>query len=161
MFRQAPPKNFNCWLWLLPSGKKKTHKHKLFCSGWSWDDPGINPGFLLIFHSGSPANPGLSLGQTRACPWDKPRAKGRQRKFMWKEFMCLFARNAKKEETHCSAQASLGTSCGLRCQLWPCLASNNATATAARSYSHINQKLPEQNKLAVVNVCRINSLELF
>ena len=64
------------------SGKKKTHKHKLFWSGWSWDDPrnvpgknrahfvpGANPGFLLILRSGSPVcprdKPSLSLGQSR------------------------------------------------------------------------------------------------
>ena len=68
---------------LLP-GKKKAHKHKFFypvglgtTPGLSrgfhrvcpWDKPGenlgTNPGFLLILHNGSPANPGLSLGQSQ------------------------------------------------------------------------------------------------
>ena len=50
-----------------------------------WDKirwkPGTHPGFLLVLRSGSPAN-----------PWDKPGAEGRHREFMWKKFMCLFAR---------------------------------------------------------------------
>ena len=68
---------------MFDSGKKKAHKHKLFLSGWSWDDPGFVLGI----------SPGLSLGQirwksgisrvfslfytvearqTRVCPRDKP-----------------------------------------------------------------------------------------
>ena len=48
--------------------------------------PGTNPGFLLILHSGSPVcprdKPSLSLGQTGD--------EGRQKKFMYETFMCLF-----------------------------------------------------------------------
>ena len=51
------------------SGQKKAHKHNFFGR--------LVLGFLHILHSGSPANPGLSLGQTRGRPWDKPGAEGR------------------------------------------------------------------------------------
>ena len=55
------------------SGKKKAHKHKLSCSGCSWDDRrnvlGTNLGFLPILHNRSPVcprdKPSLSLGQSR------------------------------------------------------------------------------------------------
>ena len=63
------------------SGQKKAHKHKPFCPvglrippdlslGQIRRKTGTNPGFLLILHTGSPANPpgtnpGLSLGQIR------------------------------------------------------------------------------------------------
>ena len=43
-----------------------------FVCGTNSVKPWTNPEFLLILHSGSPANPGLSEGQTRVCPWDKP-----------------------------------------------------------------------------------------
>ena len=96
--------------WGRYSRQKKAHKHKFFCPvglgttpgfvpgdftgfvpGTNFGEvPGTNPGLLLILHSRSPANPGLSLGQTRVCPWDKPGAEGRHRKYMWKRFMCLF-----------------------------------------------------------------------
>ena len=54
------------------SGKKKAHKHKLFCPVGL----GTTPGFLLILHSGSPISPGLSLGQTRFVPGTIPGTKG-------------------------------------------------------------------------------------
>ena len=38
--------------------------------------PGTNPGFLFFLHSGSPANPGLSLGQTEFVPGTIPGTKG-------------------------------------------------------------------------------------
>ena len=70
----------------LFSGKKKAHKHNFFVRlvlgrPWvcPWDESGEN---LLILHTGSPANQGLSQRQTRVCPWDKPGAEGRHRKFM-------------------------------------------------------------------------------
>ena len=45
------------------SGKKKAHKHNK-----PGENLGQTQGFLLILHSGSPANPGLSLGQSQVCP---------------------------------------------------------------------------------------------
>ena len=53
-----------------------------FVPGTNSLKPGTNLGFLLILHSGSPANPGLSQGRTRVCPGDKTGAEGRHRKFM-------------------------------------------------------------------------------
>ena len=98
---------------------RKRHINILFLSGWSWVftgfvpgqtqgqtqgqtrwKPGTNPCFPLMLHSGSPANPGLSLGQTRGRPWDKPGDEARHRKFMWKKFMCLF-RSLFTAETAC------------------------------------------------------------
>ena len=78
----------------LFSGKKKAHRHKLFCPvglgfhrvcprnkpgetlGQIRWKPGTNPGFLLILHSGSPISPGLSLGQTQFVPGTIPGTKG-------------------------------------------------------------------------------------
>ena len=47
--------------------------------------PGTSPGFLLILHSGSPANPGLSLGQSRG-------RRAAQKVYVKKVYvnMCLF-----------------------------------------------------------------------
>ena len=72
------------------SGKKKAHKHKLFCPVGLGTSPGLslgqirwksgtNPGFRLILHNGSPANPGLSQGRRVA-----------QKVYVKKSFMCLF-----------------------------------------------------------------------
>ena len=69
------------------SGKKKAHKHKLFCPVGLGTTPGLSQGFrrvcpwdktgfLLILHSGSPISLGLSLGQTQFVPGTIPGTKG-------------------------------------------------------------------------------------
>ena len=82
------------------SGKKKAHKHKLFCPVGLGTTPGLSRGF----HRVCPWDkPGENLGQTRVspystqwkpdftgfvpgtnpvCPWDNPGDEGRHRKFM-------------------------------------------------------------------------------
>ena len=50
---------------------------------------GLSRGFLLILHSGSPANPGLSLGQTQFVPGTIPGTKGGTESLCAKKFMCL------------------------------------------------------------------------
>ena len=47
-----------------------------------WD----NPGFLLILHSGVPANPGLSLGLSLG----QTRGRAAQKVYVKKKFLCLF-----------------------------------------------------------------------
>ena len=92
------------------SGKKKAHKHKLFCPvGPSFhricprDKPslslgqirwktGTNPGIPLILHSGSPISPGLSLGQTRFVPGTIPGTKGGTESLCEKNLCAFFAR---------------------------------------------------------------------
>ena len=92
------------------SGKKKAHKHKLFCPvGPSFhrscprDKPslslgqirwktGTNPGILLILHSGSPISPGLSLGQTLFVPGTIPGTKGGTESLREKSLCAFFAR---------------------------------------------------------------------
>ena len=76
------------------SGKKKAHKDKFFClvglgttPGLSRGfhlvcQPGTNPGFLLILHSGSPAKPGFVPGTNPVRPRDNPGDEGGHRKFM-------------------------------------------------------------------------------
>ena len=70
------------------SGKKKAHKHKLFCPVGL----GTNPGFLLILHSGSPANPGLSLGQTQFVPLGQCRGRRAAQKVYVKNVYVPFFR---------------------------------------------------------------------
>ena len=50
------------------------------------------PGFLLFLHSGSPANPGLSLGQSRFVPWTIPGTKGSTESLCEKSLCAFFAR---------------------------------------------------------------------
>ena len=92
---QAPPR-------FLFSGKKKAHKSIIFfvrlVLGWprvcprdftglcSWDKLGENLGQTWVFTLFCT----VEARQTRVCPWDKPGAEGRHRKFMWKKCMCLF-----------------------------------------------------------------------
>ena len=91
-----PPKSFRDrgHIQGLFSGKKKAHKHKLFCPVGLGKTPGLSRGF----HRVCPWDkPGENLGQTRVfslfytvearfhrvCPWDKPgEIQGRHRKFM-------------------------------------------------------------------------------
>ena len=47
---------------------------------------GTNPGFFSLFYT-------AEARRTRVCPWDKPGAEGRHRKFMWKRFMTTFFRS--------------------------------------------------------------------
>ena len=53
---------------------------------------GTTPGFLLILHSESPANPGLSLGQTQFVPGTIPRTKGGTESLCEKSLCAFFAR---------------------------------------------------------------------
>ena len=94
----------------LESGKKKAHKHKLFCPvgpSFHWicprDKPslslgqircktGTNPGILLILYSGSPISPGLSLGQTWFVPGTIPGTKGGTESLCEKSLCAFFAR---------------------------------------------------------------------
>ena len=82
------------------SGKKKAHKHKLFClvglgttpglsrgfhRVYPWDKFGENldkPGFSPFFTQWKPDFTGFVPGTNPACPWDKPGDEGRHRKFM-------------------------------------------------------------------------------
>ena len=70
------------------SGKKKAHKQRLFCPVGL----GTNPGFLLILHSGSLANPGLSLGQTQFVPGTISGTKGGTESLCEKSLCAFFAR---------------------------------------------------------------------
>ena len=80
--KNSPPKD-GSGLPLRISGKKKTHKHKLFCPVGLGTTPGLSRGF----HRVCPWDKsGENLGQTRVfslfytvearfhrvCPWDKP-----------------------------------------------------------------------------------------
>ena len=52
-----------------------------------WDKPRFSP-YFTKWKPGKPkfvpgTSPGLSLGQARACPWDKPGAEGRHKKFFF------------------------------------------------------------------------------
>ena len=72
------------------SGKKKAHKHKLFCLVALGMTPGLSQGQAGFVWD----KPTLSQGQSQAfslvCPWDNPRDKGRQKKLVCSKFMCLF-----------------------------------------------------------------------
>ena len=56
------------------------------------ENPGTNPGFLLILHSGSPISPGLSQGQTRFVPGTVPGTKGGTESLCEKSLCAFFAR---------------------------------------------------------------------
>ena len=104
--RQAPLDLLEFGRW--KSGKKKAHKHKLFCPVGLGTTPGLSRGFHRFVHGinsvktwdkagfspyftqWKPGKPGFVPGTSRVCPWDKPGAEGRHRKFMWQNFMCLF-----------------------------------------------------------------------
>ena len=49
---------------LRESGKKKAHKHKLFCPADLGTTPGQTRAFSLFYT--------VEARQTRVCPWDKP-----------------------------------------------------------------------------------------
>ena len=100
---------------------RKAHKHKLFWSGWSWDDPENAPATNRACLWDKPT---LSQGQTQVfpgtfytveaqfvpgtnpiCPWDDPGDEGRQKKFVCQQFMCLFAHYFRfQASTHVSGQ---------------------------------------------------------
>ena len=82
------------------SGKKKAHKHKLFCSVGLGTTPGLSrdftgfvpgtnpvktwdkPGFSPYFTQWKPDFTGFVPGTNPVCPWDNPGDEGRPRKFM-------------------------------------------------------------------------------
>ena len=89
------------------SGKKKAHKHKLFCPvglgttpGLSWGFPRDKPGENLGQTRVSSLFCTVEARQTRVCPWDTPGDEGQHRKFMWKICMCLFRSLIELENDH-------------------------------------------------------------
>ena len=52
----------------------------------TWDTPGFSP----YFTQWKPDFTGFVPGTNPVCPRDNPGDEGRHRKFMWKQFMCLF-----------------------------------------------------------------------
>ena len=90
------------------AGKKKAHKHKLFCPVGLGTTPGLSrdftgfvpgtnpvktwdkPGYSPYFAQWKPDFTGTVSGTNPVCPCDSPGDEGRHRKFMRKEFMCLF-----------------------------------------------------------------------
>ena len=87
----------------LISGKKKAHKHRLFCPVGLGTTPGLSRGFhrvcpweksgenlgqtraFSLFYTVETRFPGFVPGTNPVCPWDSPGDEGRHRKFM-----CLF-----------------------------------------------------------------------
>ena len=119
----------------LFSGKKKAHKHKLFCPVGLGTTPGLSRGFrpwdksgenlghtrvfsLFFLHSGSPISLGLSLGQARFVPGTIPGTKGGTESLCEKSLCAFFARYILTVRSGPVWRLSPQGPCDSTCQLW-------------------------------------------